>query len=107
MVKLLPDDRFTVLNKEKIIVRLGESAKQIKHLTEEAMDRGVEAMKLFRLVAERMEAPVRAVATSAVREVLAADNDLVDPRKYLGPGRTAQIEVVCERLRVVGASGKA
>ena len=68
VVKLLPDDRFTVLNKEKIIVRLGESAKQIKHLTEEAMDRGVEAMKLFRLVAERMEAPVRAVATSAVRE---------------------------------------
>ncbi|MCA9948507.1 MAG: class II fructose-bisphosphate aldolase family protein [Anaerolineales bacterium] len=45
--------------------------------------------------------------TGAVREVLAADNDLVDPRKYLGPGRTAQIEVVCERLRFVGASGKA
>ena len=44
--------------------------------------------------------------TGAVREVLAADNDLVDPRKYLGPGRTAQIEVVCERLRFVGASGK-
>ena len=45
--------------------------------------------------------------TGAVREVLTADNDLVDPRKYLGPGRTAQIEVVCERLRFVGASGKA
>lgn len=45
--------------------------------------------------------------TGAVREVLASDGELVDPRKYLGPGRAAQIEVVRERLRFVGASGKA
>lgn len=45
--------------------------------------------------------------TGAVREVLAADSELVDPRKYLGPGRDAQIEVVRERLRFVGAAGKA
>ena len=44
--------------------------------------------------------------TGAVRDVLAADSDLVDPRKYLGPGRDAQIEVVRERLRFVGAAGK-
>ncbi|MCB9443954.1 MAG: class II fructose-bisphosphate aldolase family protein [Ardenticatenaceae bacterium] len=45
--------------------------------------------------------------TGAVRQVLAADSDLVDPRKYLGPGREAQIEVVRERIRFVGAAGKA
>lgn len=45
--------------------------------------------------------------TGAVRAVLAADKELVDPRKYLGSGRDAQIEVVRERLRFVGASGKA
>jgi fructose-bisphosphate aldolase class II len=45
--------------------------------------------------------------TSAVRAVLAADGELVDPRKYLGPGREAQVEVVRERLRFVGAAGKA
>lgn len=45
--------------------------------------------------------------TGAVREVLAADGELVDPRKYLGPGREAQMEVVRERLRFVGAAGKA
>jgi len=45
--------------------------------------------------------------TGAVREVLAADEELVDPRKYLGPGRDAQIEVARERLRFVGATGKA
>ena len=44
--------------------------------------------------------------TGAVRDVLAADAELVDPRKYLGPGRDAQIEVVRERLRFVGAAGK-
>jgi fructose-bisphosphate aldolase class II len=45
--------------------------------------------------------------TGAVRDVLAADGELVDPRKYLGPGRAAQVEVVRERLRFVGAAGKA
>ncbi len=45
--------------------------------------------------------------TGAVREVLASDGELVDPRKYLGAGRAAQIEVVRERLRFVGAAGKA
>ncbi|KAA3661329.1 MAG: ketose-bisphosphate aldolase [Chloroflexi bacterium] len=45
--------------------------------------------------------------TCAVRKVLAADSELVDPRKYLGPGRAAQIEETRERLRFVGASGKA
>jgi fructose-bisphosphate aldolase class II len=45
--------------------------------------------------------------TGAVRQVLAVDGDLVDPRKYLGPGRAAQIEVVRERIRFVGAAGKA
>jgi len=45
--------------------------------------------------------------TGAVRDVLAADGELVDPRKYLGPGRAAQVEVVRERIRFVGAAGKA
>jgi len=45
--------------------------------------------------------------TQHVREVLSNDSNLVDPRKYLGPGRTAQIEVVRERIRFVGASNKA
>ena len=45
--------------------------------------------------------------TGAVRAVLAADGELVDPRKYLGPGRAAQIEVVRERIRFVGAAGRA
>lgn len=45
--------------------------------------------------------------TGAVRAVLSTDGELVDPRKYLGPGRAAQVEVVRERIRFVGAAGKA
>jgi len=45
--------------------------------------------------------------TLAVRDVLAQDDRLVDPRKYLTPARAAQIDVVRERLRFVGAAGRA
>jgi fructose-bisphosphate aldolase class II len=45
--------------------------------------------------------------TGAARAVLAADEALVDPRKYLGPARDAQREAVRERIRLFGASGKA
>jgi fructose-bisphosphate aldolase class II len=45
--------------------------------------------------------------TGAVRDVLKGDAEVVDPRKYLAEGRTAQIEAVRERIRFFGASGKA
>ena len=45
--------------------------------------------------------------TRDVREALASNSDLVDPRKYLGAGRAAQIDAVRERIRFFGASGKA
>ncbi len=73
-MKLLGESRFSVIAKEKVIVRLGESPSQIKHLTEEAILRGIEAMKLLALVAERTGSPVRAVATSAVREASNAED---------------------------------
>ena len=45
--------------------------------------------------------------TGAIREVLNKDGGLVDPRKYLAPGRNAQMEIVRERIQFLGASGKA
>lgn len=45
--------------------------------------------------------------TGAVRDVLSKDRELVDLRKYLVEGRTAQAEIVRERIRFLGASGKA
>ena len=39
--------------------------------------------------------------TTAVREVLADDPELVDPRKYLAPGRQAMTRTVCDLLAVL------
>ena len=44
--------------------------------------------------------------TGTIREILTQDGDLVDPRKYLAPARTAQLEIVRERIRFFGASGR-
>lgn len=44
--------------------------------------------------------------TGAVRNVLANDS-VIDPRQYLGPARAAMTERVRERIRWIGAAGKA
>jgi fructose-bisphosphate aldolase class II len=45
--------------------------------------------------------------TNGIRDVLNAESELVDPRKYLVVARNAQMEVVRERIQFLGASGKA
>ncbi|TMK50038.1 MAG: Ppx/GppA family phosphatase [Actinobacteria bacterium] len=57
-----------VLEREKEMVRLGSGAGDMKHLDEDAVDRGIAALARFREVADVHGAAVTAVATSAVRE---------------------------------------
>ena len=45
--------------------------------------------------------------TLGVRNALAENDRLVDPRKYLTRGMDAQIEVIRERIQFLGSSGKA
>lgn len=90
VVKLLGDRKFSVITKEKVVVRLGQSPSQIKVLSEDAMVRGVEAMRLFALVAARTGSPIRAVATSAVREASNRDEFIMRVREETG----IEIEVV-------------
>ena len=61
-------ERFEVLTREKEMVRLGQGSREMKHMSDEAMDRAVLALARFRAIAESFDAPLRAVATSAVRE---------------------------------------
>jgi len=86
VVRLLGENRFSVIAKEKIVVRLGEGAAQMKHLSEEAINRGVDAMKLFSLVAGRTGSPIIAIATSAVREATNADEFIERVREETGIG---------------------
>ncbi|NRD77206.1 fructose-bisphosphate aldolase [Bacillus sp. BRMEA1] len=46
-------------------------------------------------------------SAKAVREVLAADKEVYDPRKYLGPAREVIKETVIGKMREFGSSGKA
>lgn len=90
VVRLLGGRKFSVITKDKAVVRLGQSASQMKLLSEEAMARGVDAMKLFALIAERTGSPIRAVATSAVREASNRDEFIIKVREETG----IEIEVV-------------
>ncbi|MEF3303248.1 class II fructose-1,6-bisphosphate aldolase [Paenibacillus sp. GYB003] len=45
--------------------------------------------------------------TDAIREVLAKDAKVYDPRKYLTPARNAMIEVVKSKIRLFGSSNQA
>jgi exopolyphosphatase / guanosine-5'-triphosphate,3'-diphosphate pyrophosphatase len=64
-------DRFEVLTREKEMVRLGSGSQEMKQLSPAAIDRAVAALRRFAKIAASFDAPLRAVATSAVRE---ADN---------------------------------
>lgn len=59
---------FNIIGKEREMVRLGSSPGDMKVLSEEAIERGITALKRFKILADSAEAPIRAVATSAVRE---------------------------------------
>jgi exopolyphosphatase / guanosine-5'-triphosphate,3'-diphosphate pyrophosphatase len=59
---------FEVVAREKEMVRLGTGPGDMKHLDDDAMDRAVAVLGRMRQIAAIDGAPVRAVATSAVRE---------------------------------------
>src|SRR5215211_5828442 len=68
VARVTDDNRFEVIAREKEMVRLGSGGGDMKTLTPVAIERGVEVLKRFKQIAEVSSAPVRAVATSAVRE---------------------------------------
>jgi len=60
--------RFRILDREKEMVRLGKGTADMQSLSRSAMDRGIETLRRYKRIADAAGAPVRAVATSAVRE---------------------------------------
>jgi len=59
---------YDVVTREKESIRLGHGGGDMKHLTTDAMDRGIAALARMKQIADAHGAPLRAVATSAVRE---------------------------------------
>lgn len=70
VVKIQPSlPAFTIIDREKETVRLGNFCEQTGGLSQEAMARGVAALKRCREIADSMQAEdIVVVATSAVRE---------------------------------------
>jgi len=54
-----------------------------------------------------IDTDLRLAMTSQIRKVFAENPGEFDPRKYLGPGRDRIRELVVQKLRMLGASGKA
>jgi exopolyphosphatase/guanosine-5'-triphosphate,3'-diphosphate pyrophosphatase len=76
--------QFRTLAREKELVRLGSGSTDMKYLSEQAMTRGIQALRLFRKIAGAFNAPIRAIATSAVREALNQDEFIRRARTEAG-----------------------
>jgi exopolyphosphatase/guanosine-5'-triphosphate,3'-diphosphate pyrophosphatase len=91
--------RFEVLDREKDVVRLGSSGDDMRELSEDAIDRAVAALDRFRQVAAVHDAPITAVATSAVRE---ADNrDVFIDRAWVEAGVHVDVISGVEEARLI------
>jgi exopolyphosphatase / guanosine-5'-triphosphate,3'-diphosphate pyrophosphatase len=78
------DPTFEVIAREKAVVRLGSGGGDMKELAPDAIDRGIDALKRFRKVADISDARIFAVATSAVREAENAEVFIERARREAG-----------------------
>jgi exopolyphosphatase/guanosine-5'-triphosphate,3'-diphosphate pyrophosphatase len=102
VARMTPGDgvpRFEILAREKEVVRLGSSGGDMSELSEDAMDRAVAALDRFRQVAAVHDAPLTAVATSAVRE--AENRDLFIDRAWLEAGVHVDVISGLEEARLI------
>jgi exopolyphosphatase/guanosine-5'-triphosphate,3'-diphosphate pyrophosphatase len=67
------DGQFDVLDRDKEVVRLGSGAGVMRLLTPEAIERGLAALRRFRLIADSFGATIDALGTSALREAINRD----------------------------------
>ncbi len=68
--------RFKTLERQREFVRLGSGSTDMKYLSGSAVERGIHALKRFKMIADSYRAPIRAIATSAVREAVNQDEFL-------------------------------
>ena len=61
----------------------------------------------FGVVKINIDTDLRLVLTAKIREVFEKDPAVIDPRKYLGPGREAITKMVRHKMQILGVSGKA
>ena len=92
------DGEFTVLTTDKETVRLGDGPGDIRLLSEDAISRGVAALRRFKAIADSFDATIYAVATSAVRE---SDNGHVFVERAAQAGVTVDVISGPEEARLI------
>jgi len=73
IVELLPDMSFTMIDRAKDMIRIGDGSITTKTLSKESMEQGIETLLRFRKLAEQRGVEQRhiiAFATSAIREAI-------------------------------------
>jgi Exopolyphosphatase len=76
--------KFRVLDHVKETIRLGSGSTDMKHLSEKAIARAIEALKRFKQIADSYGAQVRAIGTSALREALNQNQFITQVRAETG-----------------------
>ena len=99
VARVVGDRGFDVITQDKDMVRLGRGGGDMKQLAPEAMDRGIAALDRMRRIAQASGAPVRAVATSAVRE--AANHDVFIRRARAEAGVDVEVISGAEEARLI------
>ncbi len=93
------EGRFEVIDRDKEMVRLGSGGGDMKELSPDAMDRGIETLARFKRIADISDAAVRAVATSAVRE--AENHDEFVRRARVEAGVEVEVISGVEEARLI------
>lgn len=90
VVARITHDGYTIIDRRKETIRLGHGLVDTGLLSSDAIERGVAALSRMRRVADGHAAPIRAVATSAVREAANARTFVERARTEAG----VEIEVI-------------
>ncbi len=88
-------------------IRTKVSNPLVLHGSSGVSDEDIEQGVSLGLAKVNVATQLAAAFTSGIRAVLSKDSEVVDPRKYMTVGRDNQVAAVRERIRFLGASGKA
>ncbi len=90
IARIAAEGGFEIITREREKVRLGHGGGDMKELSPGAIDRGIATLARMRRIAESAGAPLRAVATSAVREAYNAADFIDRARREAG----VEVEVI-------------
>jgi len=91
IVRMNDDGTFKVIDREKDLIRLGShKGEGLSLITEDEMELALKSLKKFKALADFYNAPLRAVATSAVREAKNKDEFIKSVKDNTG----IKIEVI-------------